>query len=297
MKTREYSSKNSVHVVAIIILYNPDVVAVKTAIKTYIDHVKYLYIIDNTVDTKSNINQLIDRRSDKKKVKLLHSGGNIGISKGINLGLHQAAKDNIQWLMTMDQDSSFPSGHLQKYFHAFNTALQQQSFGLFSLQHNVKFYKKNNCQDYYQDEIVMTSGSLVNVQQALTLQGFDEKLFIDEVDHEFCYRLIASGGRVLKTNCAYLKHSLGTLGTGLLGNSIRTYPPERLYYMVRNHFYVKARYKKRHSDILKKRQRYIISFVAKQIMSNTSSWLSLKYALKGYYDYRKNNMGQRLEKR
>ena len=35
----------------------------------------------------------------------------------------------------------------------------------------------------------MTSGNLLNLKIAEKIGDFEEKLFIDEVDHDYCYRI------------------------------------------------------------------------------------------------------------
>lgn len=40
----------------------------------------------------------------------------------------------------------------------------------------------------YEVKLAITSGSILNVTIAKQLGSFDENLFIDEVDSEFCYR-------------------------------------------------------------------------------------------------------------
>lgn len=42
-----------------------------------------------------------------------------------------------------------------------------------------------------------------------TIGGYDEQMFIDSVDFEFCYRLRANGYKVLQTSVLRLEHSLG----------------------------------------------------------------------------------------
>ncbi len=276
-------------IAAVVILFNPDK-QVAANIGTYVDHVKYLYVIDNSGDSGDSLD--IAKYFKSKTTTILYSGENIGIAKGLNIALKQAKKDGIEWLMTMDQDSSFFKVQLSNYLTAFEIALQENELSIFSLQHNKSFYFENNCRPYYSVDIVMTSGSIVNTQQALTIKGFDEELFIDEVDHEFCYRLTLSGGTVLETNCAYLKHHLGTLTTNFFGFECRAYPVIRLYYMVRNHLYIKRIYGKSHPHIIRNRQKYIYFFALKQIVNSKKPWQYIIYIWKGFRDYKQNNMGR-----
>ncbi len=56
---------------------------------------------------------------------------------------------------------------------------------------------------------MMTSGSVISVRKALEIGGFDERLFIDEVDHEICYRAVGAGFSLFQSSDVFLSHQLG----------------------------------------------------------------------------------------
>jgi rhamnosyltransferase len=83
----------------------------------------------------------------------------------------------------------------------------------------------------------MTSGNLVNVEIATAVGGFDDSLFIDYVDHEFCLRLRRHGYQVVESTRAKLRHSLGRMErrTFVFRHvHVTNHSVVRRYYMTRN---------------------------------------------------------------
>ena len=57
---------------------------------------------------------------------------------------------------------------------------------------------------------LITSGNIINVKNALAIGGFNEELFIDEVDYDICYRGTEMNLAVFEcTEGIYLRHSVG----------------------------------------------------------------------------------------
>jgi rhamnosyltransferase len=86
----------------------------------------------------------------------------------------------------------------------------------------------------------ITSGNLVRTDVFREVGYFNEDLFIDAVDIEFCMRLANAGYKVVVSGDALLKHQLGNATTGrILGRRIITlnHPPLRRYYIARNRVY------------------------------------------------------------
>jgi rhamnosyltransferase len=91
----------------------------------------------------------------------------------------------------------------------------------------------------------MTSGNILNLEIAERVGLFNEELFIDHVDNEFCLRLNKAGFRVLYAN-SFLTHELGKYKSvfifGKRAGGFLSHSPERLYYFVRNSLYILKRY-------------------------------------------------------
>jgi rhamnosyltransferase len=91
----------------------------------------------------------------------------------------------------------------------------------------------------------MTSGNLLNLDAVASIGPFEEKLFIDCVDMDYCLRLRRAGFRIIRDHSVGLQHSLGDFRTGKVG-SIRigysNHNAGRRYYITRNKIYLLKKY-------------------------------------------------------
>jgi rhamnosyltransferase len=62
----------------------------------------------------------------------------------------------------------------------------------------------------------------------------DASLFIDSVDHEWCWRARQRGYHCFIDESAEMRHALGSESLEILGYRIRDTAPSRLYYQFRN---------------------------------------------------------------
>lgn len=86
---------------------------------------------------------------------------------------------------------------------------------------------------------LITSGCIFNVATFRDVGGFDESLFIDLVDFDFCTKLRKSGRKNVLLNKVGMDHRVGNSRTvRWLGKKIVIYnhSPFRLYYQMRNVF-------------------------------------------------------------
>jgi len=252
------------------------------AICSYADAVKMLYIVDNSPEPSG----LLQKLRNLKQAKILASGKNIGIASAYNLALDQAVKDGYHWLVTMDQDSSFDVVQLKRFIDHFEEH-KREEVGVYVPLHHPKFVSSLLPQS---KESVMSSASIVNIEAAAKIGGFDEKLFIDEVDHDFCLRLKSAGFIILEDQGTYVHHRLGERNP--ITNRV-DYPPERLYYMVRNFLYVAKRQKKSYPLFFRERSVYLMKFLFRQVVYGRDKRERIKMIILGIRDYYRQRMGYR----
>jgi len=87
----------------------------------------------------------------------------------------------------------------------------------------------------------------VRLDAAIAVGGFDERLFIDYVDHDFCLKLHRRGFRVLQATAAQLLHSLGSMDRRLLvvkRINVTHHVAVRRYYISRNRLVLWQRYRR-----------------------------------------------------
>ena len=71
------------------------------------------------------------------------------------------------------------------------------------------FKSELNNEDVIEVDKCITSASLVPVSAWNDVGGFNEELFIDFVDHDFCAKLKEHGYRILQIGSVKLSHELG----------------------------------------------------------------------------------------
>ena len=115
---------------------------------------------------------------------------------------------------------------------------------------------------------VINSGSLVNVKAWSDVGGYDERLFIDSIDYDFCRRLKRKGWEILQSNNLYFEHSLGDRKKILWGLfNYSSYKEFRHSNIMQSRLYLYNKFKENNlsSDFLKNRF-ILISKIIKQYL-------------------------------
>jgi rhamnosyltransferase len=226
------------NIAGVVILYHPDIEQLSDNIQTYLNGLKQLYVYDNSESKTPGLEEALLKINPSIQYHYFNS--NEGIAKRLNQAMDQAALNQYDFLLTMDQDSSFKDGDFDKY------KLSIQSSG----DSNVAQFGVNCQPDFTlpKDEpeaalTLITSGSVLNLSLTKHIGPFNEVLFIDFVDAEFSYRVIQNGYTNLMFSNIVLNHALGTLvegrGLGNFKKSMRIiHAPTRVFYIVRNGLYL-----------------------------------------------------------
>ena len=271
-----------------VVWYNPSNENIEN-IKTYINFVEKLYIIDNS---KKDDNKLSEELNNKKIEYIYNNGKNLGISSALNLACEKAKKEDFSWILTMDQDSSFDSKNIKEYFKIFNQ-IQNNNIGIISPNHLLKndIIKNEEDKEFIDTDHVMTSGNLLNLSVWEKVGKFDENLFIDEVDSEMCYRMLENGYEIRQLNKVKMSHELGSLEKRnffFKKISILNHNHIRKYYIMRNKFYMFKNYRKYRIRY----GYYILNDFFKVIFYEKNKIKKLKYMFKGIKDFFQNKMGE-----
>lgn len=219
--------------IAVVVLYKADK-NLKKNINSYINFIDKLYVIDNTpgLESKKNMFLIYDN------VEYIHFGINKGISYAINFVLQQLNENDL--LMTMDQDTSFLPNMMCKYKDEVKNMLEvDPSIASFAANYGVFTVKdRMPCMEI---ERTITSGNIIRVDIAKKIGGFNEDLFIDEVDLEFCYRLRKKKYKIVLFKNIILDHHFGEQEIKKIFNrkiEVRHYSPMRHYYIMRNKLFI-----------------------------------------------------------
>lgn len=277
----------------VIILYNPST-EVFDNILSYVDNLDNLYVIDNS-DTKVQI--LFDRiKQISPKCQLLINPSNYGIAAALNQAVELANNDGYEWLLTMDQDSIF---YDDSYFKTFKENNEKDDVAIFIPQiifneSEIEPNKEIVCKAYY--DAIMTSGSILNIKTCLSLGGFETKLFIDEVDTDYYFKVLKHRYKIVLIERTYLIHELGKERIIQLPfhKTIRIFEhqPFRHYYFTRNYFYLVSKHLRAFPHLVLKRGRKV--FLVKTmygVFFHPKRFAVIGYTLKGFFDFVFNRYG------
>lgn len=269
-------------IIGVVVAYHPDQELFNN-IESYVGFVNELLIVDNTEGGSEA--KLLEQKFHN--VKYIGLGCNFGIAKALNVAAEYAINNGADWLLTMDQDSKFINqecGLFLKIAYKQWTNEGIKSVGIISATHN----EKNRSDRVVDKTVVMTSGNLVNLRAYQIVNGFDDKLFIDAVDYDFCLRLKERGFKVSEYQGVVLQHKLGVFRKIYLFNfslNFFTHSPQRRYYMTRNALYYWGRHFKGNRLFI---AREIIDFsrnFLEIILFSQNRVQDIKYVCRGIKDY------------
>ena len=216
-----------------LILYNPSLKEIKF-INTYINNIKKVYIYDNSSVTHEN--EIVENIK-ASNYEYFFNGENEGISVPFNNMMRAAENETMDYMLLLDQDSKMEPNGIQKAKKIINDNI---SINVFSCNVIFEGGTKKYLKELEKVKFAITSGTIVNVNYFNTLNGYDEKLFIDGVDRDFCIQLEEKRESIYRMNNVFLFQQLGSKPRNMVG--IYEHSPIRNYYIFRNRLYLLKKY-------------------------------------------------------
>lgn len=266
-------------IAAVVVWYNPEEKFLDN-IESYIGYVDKVIIVDNSPSDNSAL------VGESPKFEYLPLCNNEGIATALNIGLRHAAKLGMTWGLTMDQDSWFDDRDIRNFLDRNAAHFKEENVAIFSPSR-----QQNSNNQIVECDCVITSGSLTNLSAYSKSTGFDDKMFIDEVDHEYCYRMKRAGFRILKLKGVRMHHTLGApISKKILGMKLSSanHGPDRKYYMTRNRLYVRSLYPEFDIPFLGIFTKNILRI----LLLENNKFAKLKRSIKGIVDFKSGKMGK-----
>ncbi len=219
-----------------------------------------IFIIDNSH------HQIISEQNNRNLIVEFHPE-NIGVDGGTSIAIKWAMGKGYDFIWLFDQDSqplpdsleillakyqqlsskNYNIGILSPQIFDINTS---QEFPGYIFQ-DYKFIPKPGyaeIHDYYSCDGVITSGSLVNLIAAKSVELPKGNLFLDAVDYSYCMNFRKQKYEVIVIKNTILKHRLGNYSSvkdrlSQKNHQVVTFTckPSRYYYACRNHTYFESR--------------------------------------------------------
>lgn len=281
------------HIAAGIVSCNPDLNRLTENINAIINQVSLLVIADNGSDNIEAIKELISTYPDK--IKLVSSKKNMGIAWALNRIMENAGTQGADWVITLDHDSVCPDSIIHDYCSYLDSvSATENKIGILCptiIDKNIGILE-GGYEDVRPVARCITSGSLTSYAGWLAVGGFDEIMFIDGVDFDYCDRLWLADYKVLRVGYIKLSHELGKMTSHkFLFKTVRVqnHNPTRKYYIVRNRFYLAQKRKKRFSIL--SAFCFTIKFSITILLYENQKAAKLKAVIKGAHDGLKNTEG------
>jgi rhamnosyltransferase len=232
------------------VTWNPDLARLEKVVQALIPQVEGLVVVDNgSIDSKS-VASLLNRHINNVFIGVSE---NLGIGAGLNLGIRRALLSNSPWILTMDQDTVLFDEAVDNALRSFSTLESRyrntcgvlamrpapQPSSIWLTQYADRLMVVKELALFVERRAVITSGSLIKADVAKEI-AFNELLFIDQVDFDFCFSLRSHGYKVLQLKAIAMDHVLGEAYV----DPKRDHPYEnaqRFYYIVRNSTYLMLR--------------------------------------------------------
>ena len=170
---------SSKRVCGVILTYNPELYNLDKLLNQCSCDCELIIIVDNNSKNLLEIMNFFGKRC-----LLIPSKENVGVAAGYNKGLNLALAMGFDYVVLLDQDGDLPSGFLA---HGIMRLIQKPSLAVVApkmLNHGVLV--KNV-------KVPILSGMLINMTSWKKLGKFNENLYTDFIDFEWCNRVLSAG--------------------------------------------------------------------------------------------------------
>lgn len=266
------AARSPAGVFAVVVWFHPSAQDARNlcSYETFVDGI---VVVDNSPSSNAD---LLPRDS---KISYFQDGRNKGLGSALNIGCRHAVGQGARWILTMDQDSAFEPADLRRLL----AVTREVGDDVAILGPNWRGTGAGAPASVDCDFLI-TSGSLVRASAFLAIGGYNEDLFIDEVDHEFGFRMRRAGYRLLQLQDVSMRHQLGEpLTRRVLGREVQSsnHQPLRKYYMTRSRLYMRKNYPEFRFPYLRR----IVTDAVKVVLVEERKALKLFYMLRGAVDH------------
>jgi len=221
----------------------------------------------------------------------------LGIATALNLACEAAQQRGCQYAVIFDQDSQPDSNMIARLLVEFQE-WKQQGYKVAAIgpqivdlrggsERRAPFVRvsRYSCRKVFEEGTVqvsglITSGCLLDLSVWKDVAKFDDDLFIDFVDHNWCWQVAAKGYVVLGTTKVKMVHELSSELRTAGQYTLTMYGPTRRYFQSRN-----AVYHLLHYPFSIGRAQFAIITLAHTILSaavvDNARWNSLWQCLRG----------------
>lgn len=262
-------------------LYHPDN-DICDVLEEYFKVFTKVYIFDNTENGSSKD---IIKYIESKGGEILATGDNEGLAYAYNQCCLKAVLEEIAFLALFDQDSTPNANNialLQNYICE-NASENVAIYGPEIFKKGEKIFVSDQIEEV---SLMVSSGSFINLNVYKQTNGFDEKLFIDMVDTDYCLTVRELGFKIVKVGKSFMIHNIG-IPKRFLWKEVNQHTALRMYYMTRNTLYCKQKHGEKVNILF-----YILDRMRHVLVYEDDKLDKCRMIIKGYRDFINNKFGK-----
>jgi rhamnosyltransferase len=172
---------------------------------------------------------------------LIENNENLGVAAALNIGARWAQSQGCEWVILVDQDSTVADDLVDIMLSIYDSDPDRDRIGTIAPSYIDRLSGNEMPVELSKNGRILTvstSGSLIPISVFARCGYFREDFFIDQIDYEFCLRIVAAGYKIVQCPAARLLHSLGARKEhGVGGKHVLTsthHDAKRRYYIMRN---------------------------------------------------------------
>jgi rhamnosyltransferase len=270
---------------AVVVTYHPEANIIQN-VEKLLKEVSRVVIVDNNSSAET---KLFFKNLPAETVNILYNETNRGVAEAFNQGMQWGLKNHFEYFLLMDQDSCPEPGMFEKLFQVCSNYEKNGQWVLVGPRHE-DFNRKLLApitSEISPEPLLITSGSLVSKKLIEKVGFYDNRLFIDHVDHDYSLRIAKSGGQCLRVNSAILLHRFGKAEVKrFLGKAffLQDYSAFRRYHMMRNRIVLYKRYGMFKGEWFWRDLRSAVVDFIKLVLFETGKIPKLKSVFRGLWD-------------
>jgi rhamnosyltransferase len=252
--TNHPASRHCPEVCAVVITYQPQLDMLRQVLDSVVAQVGRVVVFDNASSgpEASGLATLLKESERRQGTVVTRSPVNVGLGAAMNRAAEYARAAGFAYLMLLDQDSLLDLNMVATLVDACESLATTRQVAAVGPQfsdrrngHVAPFIKIGfplnrklfgGPGQVVPCDFLISSGSLLPLNALARIGGMDERLFIDNVDMEWCFRARHRGFELFGICDARMRHSIGdSLRAGWLKpGGVMIHKPLRLYYIMRN---------------------------------------------------------------
>ena len=201
-------------VCAVIVTYNPEP-SFEQNVRALLPQVSKVIIVDNQSSPAAH--SLVSQAAAACDVEVIWNQQNLGIAGALNVGIRRALARPYSWIATFDQDSRVAPDYVAAILKAYSACPFRDDVAMVGGNYSNPIQEREDnpiprASGFVFREIksTITSGCFVRSMVFGICGQYDESLFMDYVDHEFCLRLRKHRFRIIQAGNALLQHEIGS---------------------------------------------------------------------------------------